>query len=148
VFKLRFSNCGAFAVAIAVLISGVAANAKNAKPGYVCFPVTPGPVIGGLPRGPGPVLLEVQPVYVRPGEVAAFDMGNAGVKLDAESASGVIGALATFETMRSAGAGMKTLEAFQDMQAVRGGVERLDRAMPNLVEQLKLGNPPIQLEMK
>ena len=93
-------------------------------------------------------LLEVPSLYVRPGEVAAFDMGNAGVKLDAESASGMIGALATLEMMRSAGVGVKMLDAAQEMRELDGGIERLDRTMPSLVEQLKLGKSSIQLEVK
>lgn len=118
------------------------------KPGYVCFPAEPGSSAGNPTPGPGPLFNEFDPVYLTDLEASAVGLGSLGTKLDADSTKFMIGGLAAYEAMRASGSGIKTLEAFQKMQAIEGGIEKLDRALPELVKQLELGKSSFKMELK
>jgi hypothetical protein len=50
--------------------------------------------------------------------------------------------------VRASGAGKTAIEGVQELGTVAGGAERLDRVMPDLVDQLKRGNASIQLQVR
>jgi hypothetical protein len=136
----------AIVISLVSPISVTTASGSDDKPGYVCFPSAPGSGPGN--PGPGPLFNKVDPIYLNALEASAVGLSSLGTKLDANSISSMIGGLATYEAMRASGAGFNTLEAFQKIQTIKGGVAKLDKALPELVEQLELGKSSFEIEVK